>query len=203
MLYPRTYDIDGKETLVDDTQMCSYKEHMTQEHRILFFSGPITGEMAPHDLLMSLDTLSHDPIRLVITSPGGDLDSTFLFYDTMRLIQSPIETVGRYCASAAAILLAAGSKRYIFPHAKVMLHLPAGNMGGDSKDWDIQHKQMESYRDKVVDILVECGATKSREEILSDIDRDYWLEPAEAIRYGLCDEIMSPAIWQSWNKEEG
>ena len=75
-------------------------------------------------------------------------------------------------------------------------------MGGDSKDWDIQHKQMESYRDKVVGILIECGAKKSREEILSDIDRDYWLEPKEAIEYGLADEIFSPEIWQSWIKGE-
>ncbi len=202
MLYPRTVNLNGKDVLVSDVEMTGYKEHMTQEHRILFFSGAITGEMAPHDLLMALDTLSHDPIRLVITSPGGDLDSTFLFYDTMKMIKSPIETVGRYCASAAAILLAAGSKRYIFPHAKVMLHLPAGQMGGDSKDWDIQHKQMETYRNRMVDILCECGATKSHEEILMDIDRDYWMEPGEAIAYGLADEIMSKEVWQSWVKEK-
>ncbi|MFH1231113.1 MAG: ATP-dependent Clp protease proteolytic subunit, partial [Planctomycetota bacterium] len=108
MLFPRTIELNGKDVLVDDTQMVGYKEHMTQNHRILFLSGIITGEMDSQNLLMALDTLSHDPIRLVITSPGGDLDSAFLFYDTIKLIKSPIETVGRYCASAAAMLLAAG-----------------------------------------------------------------------------------------------
>jgi len=201
MLYPRTIKLNGKDILVDDTQMTGYKEHLTQNHRLLFFSGAITGEMASHDLLLALDTLAHDPIKIVITSPGGDLDATFLFYDTMKLIQSPIITIGRYCASAAAILLAAGSKRYLFPHAKVMLHLPAGQMAGDSKDWDIQHKQMESYRSKVVDILCECGAVKSREEILADMDRDYWLEPEEAIAYGLADSIMDKKTWNGWIKE--
>jgi len=78
-----------------------------------------------------------------------------------------------------------------------MLHLPAGQMGGDAKDWDIQHKQMEKYRKAVVDILRECGVNKGYEEILADIDRDYWMEPKEAIDYGLADEIMSKEIWQN------
>jgi len=202
MIFPRTINLNGKDTLVADDQMVGYKEHLTQNHRILFLSGVITGEMDSQNLLLALDTLSHDPIRIVITSPGGDLDSTFLFYDTMRLIKSPIETVGRYCASAAAMLLAAGKKRYLFPHAKVMLHLPAGQMGGDAKDWDIQHRQMEAYRDKVVSILCECGATKSRAEILADMDRDFWLDPGQAIAYGLADEVLSPEIWQEMIKEE-
>jgi len=202
MLYPRIITISKGDSLVDDTQMVGYKEHMTQNHRILFLSGVITGEMDAHNLLMALDTLSHDPIRLVITSPGGDLDSTFLFYDTMKIIQSPIETIGRYCASAAAMLLAAGSKRYLFPHAKVMLHLPAGQMGGDSKDWDIQHRQMEQYRNRMVDILCECGVKKSHNEILADIDRDFWMEPKAAIAYGLADEILTSEVWQNWIKED-
>ena len=208
MMYPRKTKLNGKEVLVSDIEMCGYREHMTQNHRILFLTGYIgarcvtcgTGETDSHNLLMALDTLSHDPIRLVITSPGGDLDSTFLFYDTMKLIKSPIITIGRYCASAAAMLLASGSERYLFPHAKIMLHLPAGQMGGDARDWDIQHKQMDNYRSKMVDILVDCGATKSREDILFDIDRDFWLEPKEAIEYGLADEIISPEIWQGMIK---
>ena len=210
VLYPRRDKLNGKEVLVDDTQLVGYREHFTQTHRILFLTGLIgircancgVGEIDSHNLLMALDSLSHDPIRLIITSSGGDLDSAFLFYDTMRLIQSPIETAGRYCSSAAAILLAAGSKRYLFPHAKVMLHLPAGQMGGDARDWDIQHRQMEKYRNKVVDILRECGVIKSPQEILTDIDRDFWMEPQEAIDYGLADEIMTPQIWQSWIKEK-
>jgi ATP-dependent Clp protease protease subunit len=150
--------------------------------------------------MRALDTMSNDPIKIFITSPGGELDTTFLFYDTMRMMQSPIVTIGEYCASAAAIILAAGSKRYLSPHAKVMLHLPSGQMAGDSKDWDIQHKQMESYRNRVVDILIECGAKKSKEEIFDDIDRDYWMNAQEAIEYGLADEILDKKTWADWVK---
>jgi ATP-dependent Clp protease protease subunit len=198
MLYPRIARVGDCDLLVDETQMIGYKEHMTQEHRILYLDGVITGDSSPRQLLGALDTFSHDPIKLFITSPGGDLDTTFLFYDVMKRIKSPVITIGDYCASAAAILLAAGCERYLSPHAKVMLHLPAGQMGGDARDWDIQHKQMEKYRNRVVDILIECGAKKSKDEILNDIDRDYWMEPEEAIEYGLADEVLTSEIWEEW-----
>ncbi len=201
MLYPRITTLTKGDVLVDDAQMVGWKEHLTQNYRILSLDGVITGDTSPRQLLRALDTPPYDPIKLFITSPGGDLDSTFLLYDTMRYLISPVITIGDYCASAAAIILAAGSKRYLSPHAKVMLHLPAGQMGGDSKAWDIQHKQMEQYRNTIVDILHECGAKKSHEEILRDIDRDFWMEPKEAIAYGLVDEIMSKEVWESWIKE--
>lgn len=199
MLYPRVTTINKKGVLVNDAEMVGYREHMTQEHRMLFLSGIITGEMDFHNLLMALDTLSHDPIRLVITSPGGDLDSTFLLYDTMKLIKSPIITIGRYCASAAALLLAAGQKRYLLPHAKVMLHKPWGRAEGDSRDWEIQAAEMKKYEKGFINALIECGVVKSYTEILNDIDRNLWLEPFEAIAYGLADEIITPKIWQEWS----
>ena len=198
MLYPRIARIGEKDVTIADYEMVGFKEHMTQEYRTLYLDGVISGDSSPRQLLGALDTLSHDPIKLFITSPGGDLDTTFLFYDVMKRIQSPVITIGDYCASAAAILLAAGSKRYLSPHAKVMLHLPAGQMGGDARDWDIQHKQMEKYRKAVVDILRECGVKKSSEEILLDIDRDYWMSAGEAIDYGLADEILTKETWEEW-----
>ncbi len=196
MLYPRLAKINEQDVLVDDSQCVGYKEHLADQYRILFISGAITGDMEIHNLLMSLDSISHDPIKLVITSIGGDLDSTFLFIDTMKLIQSPTITVGRYCASAASLILASGKERYLFPHAKTMLHLATGLMGGDYKDFAIQHKLMVSYQDKIVDILTEAGVKKSRSEILTDIDRDFWLDSQEAIEYGLADKIMTPEIWK-------
>ena len=204
MLYPRTTTLNGEQVLVDENQMTAYKEHLQREHRILFLTGILSGETESHNLLMAMDSPkinpNHDPIKLVITSAGGELDSTFLFYDTMKLVQSPIEVVGRYCASAAVLLLAAGTKgkRYLYPHAKVMLHLPTGQFGGDPKDIKIQQIEMVKYQNQILKILKECGVTKSREEILTDIDRAFWLEPEEAIEYGLADAIFTPKVWQEW-----
>ena len=203
MLYPRITRVGETDKLVDDSQMVGYKEYMTQEHRILFLSGVISGEMDSQNLLLALDSLSSEPIKIFITSPGGDLDSTFLFIDTMKLISSPIITIGRYCASAASLILASGTERYLYPHAKTMLHLATGQMGGDYKDFAIQHKLMVSYQDKIVDILTEAGVTKSRNEILEDIDRDFWLDPRDAIDYGLADRIIIPEMWKDWTKEKG
>jgi len=98
MLYPRIGKLNGKEALVGDDQMCGLKEHMTQKHRNLFLDGAITGSTAGRHLLLALDSLSHDPITINITSPGGDLDSTFLMIDTMKLLKSPVITIGEYCA---------------------------------------------------------------------------------------------------------
>jgi len=208
MLYPRTAKVNGEEVLVDENQMRGYREHMTLEHRLLPLSGVIgahcrecgQGESESHNLLMALDTLSHDPIKIVITSPGGDLDSTFLLYDTIKMIQSPVITIGRYCASAAALLLAAGSKRYLFPHAKVMLHPHTLSLGGiplSDTDIDIVRQESRKYKEKMIDILLECGAKKSRSGILGDIEnKDLWLEPREAVDYGLADEIMTRDIWK-------
>lgn len=198
MLYPRIARVGEVDKLVSESQCVGYKEHMTQEHRILFLSGVISGEMDSQNLLLALDSLSHDPIKIVITSPGGDLDTTFLFIDTMKLIQSPVITIGRYCASAACLVLASGEERYLYPHAKTMLHLATGQMGGDYKDFAIQHKLMVSYQNKIVDILTEAGVKKSRDEILADIDRDFWLDPKEAMDYGLADKILKPDIWRNW-----
>lgn len=196
MLYPRKIKLNGKDKLVADNQMVSYREHMTGKCRLLYVSGIITGETSLHDLLMAMDTLSHEPIKLVITSPGGEVDSTFLICDTIKMIKSPIITIGRYCASSACLILASGKERYLFPHAKTMLHLATGQMGGDYKDFAIQHKLMVNYQNKIVDILIESGVKRSRDEILIDIERDFWLEPQEAIEYGLADKIITPEKWR-------
>jgi len=202
MLYPRH---DDKGNLVSEEQMVSVREHFTQEFRTLFMTGAIQGDTEGHNLLMAMDTFSHEPIKLVITSPGGDLDAAFLYYDTMKLLKSPVYTLGRFCASAAALVLAAGEKRYLLPHARVMLHLPlhflGGLAGGGYKEGELQiiHKEAMKYKNRMIDILLECGAKKNREEVLEDIEnKDFWMDAQEAIAYGLADEIISREVLDEW-----
>lgn len=197
MLYPRlSPHKDGKPIDVD--QMVSEGEHLMNKHRMVFLSGQITGSVDLIMGLLAMDSMSQDPIKLIITSPGGDLASALLAYDTLKMLKSPIHVYGRFCASAAVLLLVAGSKRYLSPHAKVMLHLPAGQLAGDAADWEILGREMDKYKNKMVEVLRECGVTKTRKEILRDIDRDFWLEPDEAIAYGLADEIMTPEVMGEW-----
>ena len=151
-------------------------------------------------MLLAQDSMGQEPVKIVITSPGGDLDSAFLLYDTIRLMKSPVWTFGRYCASAAVLILAAGKRRLLSKHCKVMLHLPSGQATGDARDWEIQHAEMKKYKNKMVDILIECGVNKSQGDILKAIDRDFWLEPEEAIEYGLADAVMTKEEMEEWLK---
>ena len=112
MLYPRTTKT-GK--LISLEQMVDTGEHLLSRHRVLFLDGAILGNIELPARLMALDSLSHEPIKLIITSPGGDLDATFLLYDTIKLLKSPFYTYGRFCASAAVLILASGHKRYLSP----------------------------------------------------------------------------------------
>src|SRR3990167_8852622 len=155
-MYSRKDIINGEERLVFDNQTVGYREHMAVKHRTLFLSGVVTGETDFHNLLMAMDSPPYKPVILVISSTGGDLDSAFFYHDTMNFLQSPIITIGRYCASAAALIFASGSRRLLYPHAKVMLHLPSSYFGvGVSigvQDMAIIQRQAEMYKNKMVDI---------------------------------------------------
>jgi len=178
--------------------MVNYEEHLASTHRMLFLTGELTGEVELQNMMLALDSLSHEPIKIVITSGGGYLDTSFFLYDIFRLIKSPLYTLGRFCCSAAVPLLATGTKRYLLPHARVMLHLPSGQFRGDSRDLAIQHQQMEHYKNTMVKLLQECGVKRTAEEILEDIDREMWLNPQEVIDYGLADAVIDADTLESW-----
>ncbi len=198
MLYPRT--TQSGQTVSED-EMVGFREHLNTQHRFVFLAGTIAHETDSCNLLLALDSLSHDPIKMVITSPGGSVDGAFFLYDTMKALKSPIYTLGRYTCSAATFLLAAGDKRYVEPHAKTMLHLPSAHFSGDVVELELQHKEMQKYKEAMLDIYIACGVPKTREEILKDIDREKWLDAQETIDYGLADSIMDGETMVEWLTE--
>ena len=186
---------------VEDDQMRSTKEYLLDECRIVFLQGVITGsteQIESANLLLALAAHSSDPIKMFITSPGGVVDTAMMIYDTMKLIDTPIITVGRYCASAAAILMAAGTERYLWPQAKMMLHLPSGIMTGDSIELAIQKEEMDKTQQSLVNALIECGVKKTAAQILKDINREKWFNPQEAIEYGLADSGVTAELLKGW-----
>ncbi len=191
-------------------QMMSPQEALFYK-RVLFLYGPLFA--FPHrsdmfspfslvDSLWMLDALSHDPIYLVIDSPGGSVSAGLNLLDMMQLVKSPIVTVGRNCYSMAAIILAAGAKgrRLVYPHSSVMLHLPTAQTPEKIDPLQLQKEADEFTRVKneLVDILIDCGAkgtvkSKSRrKEILKDMDRVFYLTAKDAVNYGLADKIVEP-----------
>jgi ATP-dependent Clp protease protease subunit len=133
------------------------------------------------------------PIHLYINSPGGDMTAFFAIHDTMQFLRAPVSTmcVGQ-AASAAAVLLAAGEpgQRFTLPNSRVLIHQPHGGAQGQSTDIEIQVREMVEMRDRMVDILVQ-GTGQTRERIVADIDRDHILRGADAVAYGLVDDVLS------------
>lgn len=132
-------------------------------------------------------------ISIYINSPGGEITSLFAIYDTMKYIKPDVST---FClgqaASAAAVLLAAGAKgkRFALPHARVLLHQPYGGVGGQATDIEIQAKEIMRMKDLLNEML-SADTGKPIEQIAKDTDRDFILEAAEAVEYGIIDEVIS------------
>lgn len=133
------------------------------------------------------------PISLYINSPGGEMTGFFAILDTMHYLQSPVSTicVGQ-AASAAAVLLAAGEKgrRYALPNARVLLHQPHGGAQGQSVDIEIQVREMVEMRERMVQVLVEATGNDDA-RIVADLDRDFILRGAQAVEYGVIDEVLT------------
>ncbi|CAB4703758.1 unannotated protein [freshwater metagenome] len=133
-------------------------------------------------------------ISIYINSPGGDITALFAIYDTMQFIKNDIATIclGQ-AASAAAVLLAAGTKgkRLALPHARVLLHQPWGQVGyGQVTDLELAAKEILRMRDLLEEILAKhTGQTV--EKIHADTDRDYVIEAPQAVEYGIIDEVIT------------
>lgn len=167
--------------------------------RIVFIGEDITPDLVNclvSQLLWLEKQEEDEPIHLYINSGGGDLTSMFAIYDIMQLVKSPIYT---YClgiaASAAAVLLSAGSKgnRYALPNSEIMIHQPlAFGVEGQVTDVSIISRQLERSKTNMIKILARHSG-KSYEQVEADCQRDLWLNPTEAIKYGLIDKMTTPS----------
>ena len=164
--------------------------------RIIFLGTPIDDTIANLICAQMLFLESEDPdkdINLYINSPGGDITGLLAVYDTMKYIKPAVST---FCfgqaASAAAVLLGAGTKgkRFALPHARVLLHQPWGGVGGQASDIEIQAREILRMKDMLNTMLAQ-DTGQSVERITKDTDRDFIISAAEAVEYGLIDEVIS------------
>ena len=166
------------------------------ENRIIFLDGPIHDGMANLIVMkmLYLQTESrHQDILLYVNSPGGSVTATLAIYDTMRFLECDVAT---YCvglaASGAAVLVAGGTKgkRFILPHAKMMIHQPYGQVGGQVSDIEIQAQEIIDTREVLNKILAEHTG-QPIERIAKDTERDRYMHANQAKEYGLVDEIVA------------
>ena len=182
-----------------DLMMFSKKlEKYFFESRSIYLWGVVDDKSAK-DVVSKMLLLDADKpgeeIKFYINSPGGVVTSGMVMYDTMRMIKSPVSTICMgLAASMGSILLSGGKKgkRFIYPSGEVMIHQPSlgGYIRGVSTDLEIQARQTKRVKDMGARILAEnCG--KSVEQILTDFDRDYWMNAEEAIAYGIVDKTIT------------
>ena len=166
------------------------------KERIIFLGTPIDDSVANLIMAQMLHLESEDPdkdINLYINSPGGDVASRFAVYDTMQYIKPDVSTIVMgQAASAAAVLLAAGTKgkRYGLPHSRVLIHQPSGGAEGQSVDIEIQAREILRLR-KLLDEILSKHTGQTVEKISKDTDRDFILSAPQALEYGVVDEIIT------------
>tara|TARA_R110002124_G_scaffold120895_6_gene278993 strand:- start:54647 stop:55192 length:546 start_codon:yes stop_codon:yes gene_type:complete len=164
------------------------------EERTIFLWGMVDDKTAKHvvDRLMYLDSISKDEIKLYINSPGGYVTSGFSMYDTIRSIKSPVSTICTgLAASMGSILLSAGEKgrRFIQPHARVMIHQPSGGARGQASDIEITAQEILKTKELSAKILAKnCG--QKFDKVMKDFNRDHWMGAEESVEYGIVDGIM-------------
>jgi len=163
--------------------------------RVVFIVGPVEDYMANLVVAQLLFLESENPdkdINLYINSPGGSVSAGLAIYDTMQFIRCEVSTmcVGQ-AASMGAVLLAAGAKdkRYCLPHSRVMIHQPLGGFQGQASDIDIHAREILKIRAELNEILAEhTGQTVDK--IATDTERDNFMDPQQAVGYGLVDKVF-------------
>lgn len=165
------------------------------KERIIFLGEPIDDAVANTLIaqLLFLDAEnSKEDVKIYINSPGGSVTSAMAMYDTIQHIKADVATicVGQ-AASAAAVLLASGTKgkRFALPNARIMIHQVMGGVEGQQKDVEIQAREMLRMKNQINEILVKhTGQTMKKIE--QDTDRDYFMSPDEAKKYGIIDKVI-------------
>lgn len=166
------------------------------KENIIFLGTPIDDQVANLIIAQMLFLAAEDPekdISLYINSPGGSITAGLAILDTMNLVEPNIVT---YCvgqaASMAAVLLACGAKgkRYALPDSRIMIHQPLGGMQGQAADMEIHAREILYVRDRLNQILSKHTG-QPVEKIKHDTDRDNFMRPEEAVKYGLIDRMLT------------
>jgi ATP-dependent Clp protease, protease subunit len=164
--------------------------------RIVFLGGTVTDDLANLVTAQLLFLESEDPereINMYVNSPGGSVTAGLAIYDTMQFVKPPVSTlcVGQ-AASMGSLLLAAGAKgrRYALPHSRILIHQVSGGFEGQASDIEIHAREALRLREILNEILAHHTGQNVK-KIEKDTDRDNFMSAAQAVEYGLIDEVIS------------
>lgn len=164
------------------------------ESRTILLTGEINDKAARAVCaqLLGYSAVNDKPILLVLSSPGGHVESGDMIHDMIKFVQAPVKILGTgWVASAGALIYSAAKKenRYSLPNTRYLLHEPRGGVGGQATDVEIQAREIIKMRERLNRIFAEATG-KSLEQIKKDTDRDFWMSAQEAMDYGLVGKII-------------
>jgi ATP-dependent Clp protease protease subunit len=167
------------------------------KERIVFVTGPIDDGMANLVIAQLLFLEREDPDRdidMYINSPGGSVSAGLAIYDTMQLVKPAVATIcAGFAASAASMLLTGGAKgkRMALPYSKILIHQPSiGQIGGQATDIEIHARELVLTRKTIAEIY-ERTTGKPADEVLRDLERDFYMSAEEARTYGIIDQVLN------------
>lgn len=171
-----------------------FLEEKAFKSRTVLVFGTINDKLAAEvsKRLIALSAESKDPITLLVSSPGGHVESGDVIHDMIRFIDAPVRVVGTGWVGSAAVsvfLAVPKERRVCLPNTRFLIHQPSGGAGGQATDIAIQAREIVKIRERIAALIAkESGQTLER--VTNDIERDYWMSAAEAKEYGLVSRII-------------
>lgn len=162
--------------------------------RTVIVAGPINDKLAQRTVshLLALAEESDKPINMLISSPGGHVESGDMIHDVMKFIRPTVRTIGSGWVASAGALIFVGAERenrYCLPNTRFLIHQPSGGIGGQTSDMLIQAEQVRLMRERLNQIFAEATG-QTVERIQKDTQRDFWLNTQEALDYGLLGKVI-------------
>ena len=191
-----TFRLDDEDT--DDKPLGepnAFLEEALFKARTIILTGGIDDKQARRvcERLLALASEGADPILLVLSSPGGHVESGDMIHDMIKFVPAPVKVLGTgWVASAGALIYSAAQKknRYSLPNTRFLLHEPRGGVGGQASDVEIQAREIIKMRERLNKIFAEATG-QPLEKIKEDTDRDFWMSADEAVKYGLVGKIVT------------
>jgi ATP-dependent Clp protease, protease subunit len=192
-LSPAADDDKGKDDK-SERNTSSLMEQLAFKSRFVMVFGEIDDKMAraTSERLILLAQESDAPISMLVSSPGGHVESGDAIHDMIRFVRAPVTTIGSgWVASAGTHIFLAAPKdrRVCLPNTRFMIHQPSGGAGGRASDIAIQAQEIIKMRERIARVIAKETGQKL-ERVLIDIDRDHWMSAQEAIEYGLVARVI-------------
>ncbi|BBB58281.1 ATP-dependent Clp protease proteolytic subunit 3 [Undibacterium sp. KW1] len=178
----------------NEVQRSPFLEEKAFKSRTVLVFGTINDKLAAEvsKRLIALSAESKDPITILVSSPGGHVESGDVIHDIIKFIDAPVNIVGTGWVGSAAVnvfLSVPKERRVCLPNTRFLIHQPSGGIGGQATDIAIQAREIVKIRERIAALIArESGQTL--EKVTTDIDRDFWMSAAEAKEYGLVSRII-------------